>query len=575
MAGLPHVIGLLHRADWTRLSLSAEVRFEQDGDLARRRQAVVWAELMRRIGIRPDLYGGPSAEQEPEDGRGGYHRWRAALLIAPGRRYRLEYGGDTAAGPTDLTASRAGGPAAGPGAAPAARLRGRPGAAGSGPVRPGRPARRVHPGRGRAGHRLRPRRDRRDRQAAARRRRVPDGPAPPGLSDRVELIVDAETGILLRREETFEGQVLTLTELTTVTMSPPEADDQAQFAPPAGSRPSRDAEEGSATERARLGGGEERRGPGGGRPRRLAPAGTAPARPPPGRRGRPRGRDATSGTGPARSRRRATTLRRPARLSTAAVVRRGLAPRGRRRRGAVVTNSAPSIAQVRGTIGAAGPRGVGYLLDAISRRRTVTRTTGRLRVGGPDLYYLDCSSWQAPARTGRDRLRRRAALAGPRERDPGRAGPADDGRLASMVGSSWLLGQRLSGGAEITYHGRRGYHLRVTRGDDAQRGGPSMFYPVDAIVDAETGFLLRLIAYDGDTPAAWWELDDVTAAAGGRRPGRIPPAHPARNPRLGGNRQPDSRCHRGHARPDRARGPRHRRCCPPHRWRRLRRPEVP
>ena len=44
MAGLPEVIGLLHRADWTRLSLSAEVRFEQDGDLARRRQAVVRTE---------------------------------------------------------------------------------------------------------------------------------------------------------------------------------------------------------------------------------------------------------------------------------------------------------------------------------------------------------------------------------------------------------------------------------------------------------------------------------------------------------------------------------------------------
>ena len=71
MAGLPEVIGLLHRADWTRLSLSAEVRFEQDGDLARRRKAVVQAEVMRRMGIRPDLDGGPSAEQEPEDGRGG------------------------------------------------------------------------------------------------------------------------------------------------------------------------------------------------------------------------------------------------------------------------------------------------------------------------------------------------------------------------------------------------------------------------------------------------------------------------------------------------------------------------
>jgi hypothetical protein len=82
-----------------------------------------------------------------------------------------------------------------------------------------------------------------------------------------------------------------------------------------------------------------------------------------------------------------------------------------------------------------------------------------------------------------------------------------------MVGSSWLLGERLSGGVEITYHGRRGYHLRVTRGD-GPREGPTMFYPADAIVDAETGCLLRLIAYDGDAPAERWELDDVTTDPG-------------------------------------------------------------
>ena len=69
------------------------------------------------------------------------------------------------------------------------------------------------------------------------------GRAAPSACDRVELIVDAETGILLRREETFEGQLLTLSELTTVTMSPPEADDPARFAPPAGSRPVRDPED--------------------------------------------------------------------------------------------------------------------------------------------------------------------------------------------------------------------------------------------------------------------------------------------------------------------------------------------
>jgi hypothetical protein len=41
-----------------------------------------------------------------------------------------------------------------------------------------------------------------------------------------------------------------------------------------------------------------------------------------------------------------------------------------------------------------------------------------------------------------------------------------------------------------------------------------MFDPLDAIVDAQTGSLLRLIAYDGDAPAEWWELDDVTAESG-------------------------------------------------------------
>ena len=46
MAGLPEVIGLLHRPDWTRLSLSAEVRFESG---------------------------------------------RVAMLIAPGGHYRMEH----------------------------------------------------------------------------------------------------------------------------------------------------------------------------------------------------------------------------------------------------------------------------------------------------------------------------------------------------------------------------------------------------------------------------------------------------------------------------------------------------
>ncbi|HEY6313167.1 MAG TPA: hypothetical protein VIY52_20505 [Streptosporangiaceae bacterium] len=56
------------------------------------------------------------------------------------------------------------------------------------------------------------------------------------LSDHLEAIVDAELGILLRYEETFEGQRLSLTELTAIVLDPPEAADRSRFAPPAGSR---------------------------------------------------------------------------------------------------------------------------------------------------------------------------------------------------------------------------------------------------------------------------------------------------------------------------------------------------
>jgi hypothetical protein len=58
-----------------------------------------------------------------------------------------------------------------------------------------------------------------------------------------------------------------------------------------------------------------------------------------------------------------------------------------------------------------------------------------------------------------------------------------------------------------------------------------MFFPADAIVDAETGCLLRLISYAGDRPASWWELRDFAAEPSEpREPGEfslhVPPGVP-------------------------------------------------
>jgi hypothetical protein len=44
--------------------------------------------------------------------------------------------------------------------------------------------------------------------------------------------VDAELGILLRRAETVDGQLLSLTELTSPAVNPPAAADPARFTAP-------------------------------------------------------------------------------------------------------------------------------------------------------------------------------------------------------------------------------------------------------------------------------------------------------------------------------------------------------
>ena len=76
MAGLPEVIGLLYRADWTRLSLSAELRSETDREPLPR---------LSRSGLVPLVPGLAGAEA-----RQGRYVGGGALLIVPGGRWRLE-----------------------------------------------------------------------------------------------------------------------------------------------------------------------------------------------------------------------------------------------------------------------------------------------------------------------------------------------------------------------------------------------------------------------------------------------------------------------------------------------------
>jgi hypothetical protein len=163
---------------------------------------------------------------------------------------------------------------------------------------------------------------------------------------------------------------------------------------------------------------------------------------------------------------------------------------------------------------ASGSGGFADLLGTMARSANVIRMDTRLRVSGPDRYHLDFSS----RRPGRDPSTT-IACDGERRwqvhQDWIQVGPAAplQSYIAFLADACWLLRASLSGGTELTYRGRPARQLRVIRGP---AGGelflrpPVMFFPADAIVDAETGCLLRLLSYSGDTLADWWELDDIS-----------------------------------------------------------------
>jgi hypothetical protein len=497
MAGLPDLIALLYRADWTRLSLSAELRAEYGQEPP---PAPPPPPLLRP----PRRYRSRWYRDWPGHGQDdGRYVGHGALLIGPGGRWRLvcpdpgRGAGREAAEGNDGEHVWAWRPLEMGGPAPLP-------VRGNGVYLPVPEL--LCPSRLLGGYTLEELgpvtvagRDAIAVAATPRRDALGSRPAQQAY-DRIEAAVDLELGILLRRIETSAGELVTLTELTGVMMNTPEAADPARFAPRPGSHlgdanGEKPAVSGPGWAAANLvAGGLDAlvkylpnwpgRGAPAAQPEAMPSPDPAPLEPgdgvpPPGevlellyRSGEPQVLSATARQW----------------LDFAAIAR-----------------------QMPEEMRADGGGGFASLLDTVTSVMTVTRTEARLRVSGPDRYRLDYSARPRPVdattvscdgerswRVSQDQI-----LVGPGTplREP----------IVSLAESSWLLRLRLSGGAELTYRGRPARQLRVTSsGGEHRVTGLLMSFPADAIVDAQTGCLLRLLCYADDTLAIWSELDDIS-----------------------------------------------------------------
>ena len=171
--------------------------------------------------------------------------------------------------------------------------------------------------------------------------------------------------------------------------------------------------------------------------------------------------------------------------------------------------------------------GVGLLVDTL---RDAALDAGghlvwRVRMGGWDKYRIDLIR-PAPDPGENDREWTGRYRADPRtvacdgERRwvvyPGRVvvGPAGPprGDIVDLVDASWLLGCDLSGGEEVVAGGLPGYRVAVEgrrRALSLLSGILEFLFPAVAVVDAETGGLLRLTLYKGGKPVVRSELRDI------------------------------------------------------------------
>jgi len=488
------LVSLLYGADWTRLRLAAEVTTRRDFDPGQTHGPVP-----------PPFLGAARAGRvwEMATDQPGTHMGRSTLLIEPGRRYR-EQGEDHLSGcdgdrswfavrdDGGWKAEAGGGPEPPlpPMLRPSWLLTGFT-LETSGPVTVGgREALRVV---------ATPRPDLWPRASAQ--------PRP-----RVEAIVDAGLGILLRHEEILDGRTLSVTELTGIRTDPDPADDE-HFLPPGGW----DSVHGDAPRTAP-------HGPGRAASKLIADLAAG-------------GIGALVRSSRSRSFEQATQEEPEAEMppdlesvpadgpaASDEVLRLLHTSRDRWAPGIAATlhewhDVAAMLAQVPDGARRAGFGGFGHLVDAAGERIATLHMVSRLSFDGSGRYRIEPA---LPAESAARSFRHRAETIicdGERQwhlfGDEVTARPAGPprGEIAKLLDAAWLLEHRLTGGAETLSDGagtlsggRRGYRFRVTADVPVW---DRMFFPDEVVVDAELGILLRSVCHAGSRPVSRYELRDV------------------------------------------------------------------
>jgi hypothetical protein len=486
MSEEPDLVRLLYRADWTRLSLAAEVSVRRDLDLDRAQSGT---------GVAP-----PGHEWEMATDQLGTETRRSTLLIWPGRRYR-EQGEDHLSGcdgNRSWSASREDGhwtvaaddrpePPLPSMLRPSWLLTGYTLEAAEPVTVSGREALRV--------------------VAVPWPRVWSRRPAGARPLDRVEMLVDLGLGILLRHEEILDGRTLSVTELTGVRLDPDPVDDD-RFVPPGGwdslrgSGPA--APGGPVWDAGKLVTGLAERGIGTlvkswasrsfEQDTRERPVAEMPPDPEP-----------LPADGPAVTDQMLHLLHDS---------------RDRWATGITATlhhwqDMAAMTTLIPDSVRRLGFGGFGHVIDAGSERAGTLHQVFLVSFDGSGRYRIEQTL--PAARSSRHFGK---TIVGDGERQwwldederldedewlahPGGPPPHE---IAKLLDSSWLLEHRLTGGAETTVGDRRGYRFAVAA-DAPMDGFP--FSVDDVVADAELGILLRLICHKDSTPTARYELRDV------------------------------------------------------------------